>query len=125
MRMYVPVVGWRVIAVPLKCRAPVTRARPRGSASWRPPTAKPRWPTRAASAPISLSPRSRFPVDAMGLLQALALDPSPPGVIVSTDQCDPELLAWMRELGAHEVTGKSLDLALLMGRHARPAAGAA
>jgi hypothetical protein len=57
--------------------------------------------------------------------QALALDPSRPCVVVSTDQSDPELLTWMRELGAHEVTGKPLDLVLLMGRHARPAAGAA
>jgi len=64
-------------------------------------------------------------LDAMGLLQALALEPAPPCVVVCTDQSDPELLAWMRELGAHEVTGKPLDPAVLTGRHARPAAGAA
>ena len=64
-------------------------------------------------------------LDAMGLLQALALESAPPCVVVSTDQSDPELLAWARELGAHEVTGKPLNLALLVARQVRPAAGAA
>jgi DNA-binding response OmpR family regulator len=64
-------------------------------------------------------------LDAVGLIQALALEPAPPCVVVSTDQSDPELLAWLRELGAQEVTVKPLDLALLGARHARPAAGAA
>jgi type II secretory ATPase GspE/PulE/Tfp pilus assembly ATPase PilB-like protein len=64
-------------------------------------------------------------LDAIGLLQALAQEPDPPCVVVSTDQTDPELLAWLRELGAHEVTGKPLDLALLAVRLERRTAGAA
>ena len=47
-------------------------------------------------------------LDGIGLLRALALEPAPPCVVVSTDQSDSELLAWMRELGAHEVTAKPL-----------------
>jgi CheY-like chemotaxis protein len=64
-------------------------------------------------------------LDAIGLLQALAQEPDPPCVVVSTDQTDPELLAWLQELGAHEVTGKPLDLALLGVRMERRTAGAA
>jgi DNA-binding NarL/FixJ family response regulator len=64
-------------------------------------------------------------LDAIGLLQALAQEPDPPFVVVSTDQTDPELLAWVRELGAHEVTGKSLDLGLLVAPLAQRTAGAA
>jgi CheY-like chemotaxis protein len=64
-------------------------------------------------------------LDAMGLLQALGQELDPPCVVVSTDQTDPELLAWIRELGAHEVTGKALDLALLVAPQARCTAGAA
>jgi CheY-like chemotaxis protein len=64
-------------------------------------------------------------LDAIGLLQALSQEPDPPCVVVSTDQTDPELLAWARELGAHEVTGKPLDVALLVAPLARHTAGAA
>jgi len=42
-------------------------------------------------------------LDAAGLLQALRGDASPPPVVVYTDQGDPELLAWLAELGAAEV----------------------
>jgi CheY-like chemotaxis protein len=64
-------------------------------------------------------------LDAVGLLQALALEPDSPSVVVSTDQTDPELLAWLRDLGAHEVTGKPLDVTLLGVRLTQRAAGAA
>ncbi|MFL5493636.1 MAG: ATPase, T2SS/T4P/T4SS family, partial [Gemmatimonadales bacterium] len=64
-------------------------------------------------------------LDAIGLLQALSQEPDPPSMVVSTDQTDPELLAWIRELGAHEVTSKPLDVNLLAGPLARRTAGAA
>jgi type II secretory ATPase GspE/PulE/Tfp pilus assembly ATPase PilB-like protein/CheY-like chemotaxis protein len=64
-------------------------------------------------------------LDAIGLLQALALEPDSPSVVVSTDQTDAELLGWLRELGAHEVTGKPLDVTLLGVRRTQRAAGAA
>jgi two-component system KDP operon response regulator KdpE len=64
-------------------------------------------------------------LDAVGLLQALALEPHSPSVVVSTDQTDPDLLRWLRELGAHEVAAKPLDVTLLGARLAQRAAGAA
>ena len=52
--------------------------------------------------------------------------PGAASLVVSTDQTDPELLAWLGELGAHKVTGKPLDLALLVVRGLeRRTAGAA
>jgi type II secretory ATPase GspE/PulE/Tfp pilus assembly ATPase PilB-like protein len=55
-------------------------------------------------------------LDGAGLLQALAEDSAAPPVFVHTSQSDPELLAWMAELGAHDVLPRGMEPRVLSAR---------
>ena len=66
--------------------------------------------------PVILTEIALPRLDAVGLLQALALEQLTPRVLIHTRQTDTELHAWMLELGAEEVMLSSVPVRALVGR---------
>jgi DNA-binding NarL/FixJ family response regulator len=55
-------------------------------------------------------------LDAIGLLEALAGDPSAPVVVVHTEQADDALDAWLHEAGARAVLRRDTPMDALVAR---------